>query len=116
MFSKTGPKNVSTETSLICFSEGHYVTKKFFVRFQLLEAIFLFALIPSNLPMRKIMAVKFFRNLGLSEMMTSYLTVSEFFSLQNMTFYIPLERKFNADQVLIRNLGLNMYGTEVMTS
>ena len=35
--------------------------------------------------------------------------------LQNMTFYIPLERKFDADQFLTKNLGLKMYGTEVMT-
>ena len=32
-----------------------------------------------------------------------------------MTFYIPLERKFDADQFLTKNLGLKMYGTEVMT-
>ena len=35
--------------------------------------------------------------------------------LQNMTFFIPLERKFDADQFLTKNLGLKMYGTEVMT-
>ena len=33
-----------------------------------------------------------------------------------MTFGIPLERKFNADQLLIKDLGLKMYGTEVMSS
>ena len=33
-----------------------------------------------------------------------------------MTFYIPLERKFNVDQLFIKDLGLKMYETEVMTS
>ena len=33
-----------------------------------------------------------------------------------MAFYIPLERKFNAEQLLIKNLGLKIYKTEVMTS
>ena len=98
------------------FSEGHYVTKKFFIRFRLLEAIFFFVFIPSNLPMIKIMGVKFFCGLGLSKVMTSYLTVSEFFFLQNMTFYLPLKRKFNADQLLLKKLRLKMYGTEAMTS
>ena len=42
-------------------SEGHYVTKKFFFRFQLLEAIFLFIFVPWNLLIIKIMCVKFFR-------------------------------------------------------
>ena len=48
--------------------------------------------------------------------MTSYLTVSEFFFLQNMTFYILLERKFDAGQFLIKDLQLKIYGTEGMTS
>ena len=42
-------------------SEGHYVTKKFFFRFRLLEAIFLFIFVPWNLLIIKIMGVKFFR-------------------------------------------------------
>ena len=91
------------------------MSQKFFVRFQLLEAILSFVFIPWKLPMIKIMGVTFFRGLGLSKVMTSYLTGSEFF-LQNITFYIALERKFNADQLLIKDLGLNMYETEVMKS
>ena len=74
-------------THLLSRSEGHYVTKRLFIRFRLLEAIFLFLFIPWNLLMRKIMSVKFFRGLGLSKVMTSYLTVSELFFLQNMTLY-----------------------------
>ena len=101
---------------MLSASEGHNVTKKFFVRFRLLEAIFLFVFIPWNLPMINFMGVKFFRGLVLSKVMTSYLTESKYFFLQNMTFYIPLERKFNADQLLIKDLGLKMYRTEVMTS
>ena len=91
------------------------MSQKFFVRFQLLQAILSFVFIPWKLPMIKIMGVTFFRGLGLSKVMTSYLTESEFF-LQNITFYIALERKFNADQLLIKDLGLNMYETEVMKS
>ena len=56
------------------------------------------------------MGVKFFSGLGLSKVMTSYLTVSD------MTFYIPLKRKLNVDQLLLKELGLKMYGTEAMTS
>ena len=48
--------------------------------------------------------------------MTSYLTVSEFFPLQITTFYLSLERKFNADQLLVKDLVLKMYGTKVMSS
>ena len=33
-----------------------------------------------------------------------------------MTFYIQLERKFEADQFLTKELGLKMYRTKVMTS
>ena len=33
-----------------------------------------------------------------------------------MTFYIPLERKFNADQLLIKDLVLKVYGTEAISS
>ena len=33
-----------------------------------------------------------------------------------MTFYIPLERKVNADQLSIKDLGLKMYGIEGMMS
>ena len=33
-----------------------------------------------------------------------------------MTFYVPLARKFNADQFLIKDLELKMCGTEVMSS
>ena len=49
------------------------------------------------------MAVKLFRDLGLRKVMTPYLTVSELFFFQNMTFYIQLERKFNDDQLLIKD-------------
>ena len=38
-----------------------------------------------------------------------------FFPIQIMTFYILLERQFNADQLFIKDLGLKMYGTEVMS-
>ena len=95
-------KCTSTELEILQgFSEDHYVTKKFFVRFRLLEAIFLFVFIPWSLLMIKIISVKFFRSLKLSEAMTSYLTTSEFFFLKNMTF--------NADQLLIKYLGLKTY-------
>ena len=33
-----------------------------------------------------------------------------------MTFYIPLKRKFDANQFLAKGLGLKIYGTEGMTS
>ena len=36
--------------------------------------------------------------------------------LQNMILYIPLERKFDADRFLAKDLKLKMYGAEVMTS
>ena len=38
------------------------------------------------------------------------------YPLQNKTFYIPLERKFDDDQFLTKDFGLKMYGTEVMVS
>ena len=33
-----------------------------------------------------------------------------------MTFYIQLEKKFDADQFLTKDLGLKMYRTEVLAS
>ena len=33
-----------------------------------------------------------------------------------MTFYIPLERKFNADQFLTKDLEIKMYRTDIMIS
>ena len=38
------------------------------------------------------------------------------YPLHSMTFYILLERKFDADQFLRKDLGLKMYGTEVVMS
>ena len=64
------------------------------------------------------------KNLGLkmygNDVMLSYqdlnVNVLEKLSLQNKTFYIPLERKFDDDQFLTKDFGLKMYGTEVMVS
>lgn len=85
-------------------SEGHYVTKNFFIRFQLLEAMFFFIFIPWNLQMIKNTVVMIFTGLGLSNVMTSNLTMGEFFLLQNKTFFILFERKFNANQLVIENI------------
>ena len=38
------------------------------------------------------------------------------YPLHSMTFYILLERKFDADQFLRKDLGLKMYVTEVVMS
>ena len=38
------------------------------------------------------------------------------YPLQNMAFFIPLERKSDADQFLIMDSGLKKYGIEVITS
>ena len=38
------------------------------------------------------------------------------YPLEKTTLYIPLERKFDADQFLRKDLGLKIYRTEVMTS
>ena len=85
-------------------SEGHYVTKNFFIRFQLLEAMFFFIFIPWNLQMIKNTVVMIFTGLGLSNVMTSNLTMGEFFLLQNKTFFILFERKFNANQLVVENI------------
>ena len=38
------------------------------------------------------------------------------YPFHSMTFYILLERKFDAHQFLRKDLGLKMYGTEVVMS
>ena len=48
--------------------------------------------------------VMIFTGLGLSNVMTSNLTMGEFFLLQNKTFFILFERKFNANQLVVENI------------
>ena len=66
--------------------------------------MFFFIFIPWNLQMIKNTAVIIFTDLGLSNVMTSNLTMGEFFLLQNKTFFILFERKFNANQLVVENI------------
>lgn len=66
--------------------------------------MFFFIFIPWNLQMIKNTAVMIFTGLGLSNVMTSNLTMGEFFLLQNKTFFILFERKFNANQLVVENI------------
>ena len=50
------------------------------------------------------------------DIVTSGWTSLRNYPLQNMTFYIPLERKRDADQFLTKDLGLKMYRAKVMMS
>ena len=60
--------------------------------------------------------MKMYRTEVMTSIVTSQLTFFKNYSFQNVTFYIPLESKLDASQFLTKDLGLEIYGTEGMTS